>query len=434
MFRVSGWWAAVAAVGPLLGAVVAAGQLPVAPPPRPAGLGAARQAYLAELAARFEPFDLTYLPRPADEVRVVFAVRPAVVLNHPDLRQHAPAVNAFIGQAVPFLGVRTPAGPGLEEVDALIIGGEPEVRLTDESFFLGGKGKGFLARTRKPYDWSATARRWFPGGKPVAYHGATYLAVVPDFSGAVSTLTGSQLLAGVVSVLAQPVKDGERYAVYAPDGRTVVVDEEKAVRALIDRVREGGAAPAPPGWDRVSRGLIAVAVDNSRKDWVGPLPAAFPPEAAGPIRRVLASADALAVGLEIGPVNRVRLVAVGRDAGAGWTATAAARAFFAFALDQSGRDEDEAVNEPDLRDVLFGGTVRPIRHGFEYVAEAPGDWIAEAVREAATPKPAVSATPPPPIPTPPASANRSTDPATEWSKVVPTPLDALRPVAEKKKD
>ena len=100
---------------------------------------------------------------------------------------------------------------------------------------------GLTVRAAAPFDWLAFLRQWRMDFTEVREGGRAYYKI-----------TG-------------PLKEvlGPDPCVYLADDRTVVFDGEKAIRPLAGR--ETPSLPAylrGPDWERASRGLLAVAVDN----------------------------------------------------------------------------------------------------------------------------------------------------------------------------
>ena len=56
---------------------------------------------------------------------------------------------------------------------------------------------------------------------------------------------------------------GPNPCVYLPDERTIVLDEGAAIQKLVRRVKPGVPAYlSGPEWERVSRGVLAVTINN----------------------------------------------------------------------------------------------------------------------------------------------------------------------------
>jgi beta-lactamase regulating signal transducer with metallopeptidase domain len=110
-------------------------------------------------------------------------------------------------------------------------GGEPN------NLLLGG----LTVRTTAPFDWLAYLREWRFDLTAVREHGRVYYKMT-----------------GPLQPMLGPVP-----CLYLPDDRTIIFDEEKTIRTLLNR-----ATPSVPGylrgadWARASRGLLAVAIDN----------------------------------------------------------------------------------------------------------------------------------------------------------------------------
>ena len=93
----------------------------------------------------------------------------------------------------------------------------------------------------KPFDWLAFLRQWRFECEEVRVEGHAYYKITGKFK---------RLL-------------GPNPCVFLPDDRTIVFDEEDVIRKIA-----GGEGPAPPAylrgkeWERASRGLVAVAINN----------------------------------------------------------------------------------------------------------------------------------------------------------------------------
>lgn len=106
---------------------------------------------------------------------------------------------------------------------------------------------GFAVRTVAPYDWRALLEAYPLNLKELKDGDQTYFTIV---------VPGD----AVAGQMPTPLP----LAVYLPDDRTMVVESESFIRSLIRRT--GPTAPSylqGDGWARISRGLLAVAVDNS---------------------------------------------------------------------------------------------------------------------------------------------------------------------------
>jgi len=129
---------------------------------------------------------------------------------------------------------------GVEDIEWMTCGirfgraksNEGDVR---HSFGLGG----LTVRTAAPFDWLAFLRQWHSDCTEARNGGRVYYKL----TGPVQELLGS--------------------CVCLLDDRTVVFDDEEAIRAFLGR---GPSQPPAyirgPGWERASRGLLAVAINN----------------------------------------------------------------------------------------------------------------------------------------------------------------------------
>jgi hypothetical protein len=102
---------------------------------------------------------------------------------------------------------------------------------------------GLMVRTIEPFDWAQQIRAWWPSVREVRDAGRVYYK-----------LTCPQL--------------APNPCFYLPDDRTIVLDDEEPLLRII---RRGAPATSPyaqgPDWERVSRGLLVVALDNRAGRW-----------------------------------------------------------------------------------------------------------------------------------------------------------------------
>ena len=99
------------------------------------------------------------------------------------------------------------------------------------------------ARMVGPFDWLAYLRQWRVEFKETDVKGRTYYKVTGEFEKILGPLP----------------------CIFLPDDRTIVFDAEDAIRKIA-----GGDDPAPPAylrgkeWERASRGLVAIAINNQK--------------------------------------------------------------------------------------------------------------------------------------------------------------------------
>lgn len=225
----------------------AAEGLPVAPPPRPA-----------------MPFDLTYLPPDCAAEglpRLLVAVRPAAVFRHPDATKLAvKADEALGGLAREWLGAAQTAGPGVDAVESVLLTGHVTIvhnGQAEKPNSLIGNATGVVVRTREPFDWAEAVAGWYPDAKAVKHKG-TPLTLIP--------------LPPALAEFFPPTGADAMFTVYVPDDRTIVLGPEASIRKLVDRVKAGGKAPRPAGWDEVERADLAVAVEVPDKAMIDRMP------------------------------------------------------------------------------------------------------------------------------------------------------------------
>jgi hypothetical protein len=204
--------------------------------------GAAAPAPAAKPATA--PFDQSLLGPSAAQADGVFAVRPSALLNRPGTEHLRRKMNAWIGLLTGNLGT-----------DGEHIHVEDVEQVMGRVYFKGenqvGKRAVILSlnvlRTTKDMDWPKLGEQWGLKVKEHHWKGETYVSVA--MTAILSAITG--------------VRD-DAY-LWAPDARTLVLDDESAIKALIE-AKAGRTKPATPlfaaGWDAVSRGLFAFAIDN----------------------------------------------------------------------------------------------------------------------------------------------------------------------------
>lgn len=198
----------------------------------------------AKPAEQMAPFDLTLLAGTDDKDLVGFvAVRPAAILKRPETK---PVVRLINDQIDTWTAAFKAGGVGLHVEDVEQVLGRVYIKGENES------GKRYLVtsmnvlRTTRDIDWEKLRDQCGPAMKQHAYRGETYVSVPmpPEIAG----------LVGVKSGL-----------LWAADRRTLLLDSEGGIKAQID-AKVDGKRPALPayasGWEVVSRGLVALALDN----------------------------------------------------------------------------------------------------------------------------------------------------------------------------
>ena len=204
------------------------------------------------------PFDVRYVP---ERMSGVVAFRPAATLRRPGMER----LMSLYQKTILELDLETIAKGlqvdmsrpgfrklGLDEIESFVCGfrfGQPanKPKNADGEPLQSIEFGGLTVRTVAPFDWPAFLRQWklkleeVRVGREVCYK-----------------ITGPMAdEAGVPGFL------------YLPDDRTMVCNEEATIRSLIAR----GSSSTPaylrgPDWDRASRGLLAVAVNNQADGFV----------------------------------------------------------------------------------------------------------------------------------------------------------------------
>ena len=195
-----------------------------------------------------ERFELRYAPEGMDGV---IAIRPAAALGHAGMGRLATVLSAELASGLAELsrqlGVDTSAPGfltlGLGDIESVVSGfgfrrnGNDERNKMHQLMF----GGVVTVRTTAPFDWLAYLRQWGVGFEEVRQKGRVFYKI-----------TGS---------LAPHL--GPDPCVYLHDDRTAVFGATSAIQMLA--AREDPGTPAylrGPDWERVSRGLLAVAINN----------------------------------------------------------------------------------------------------------------------------------------------------------------------------
>jgi beta-lactamase regulating signal transducer with metallopeptidase domain len=195
--------------------------------------------------AAVAPFDLSLVGGTDDkEVAGVFGIRPAALLKRPGMKPMRRLLNDEIDTFTKPLKLGG-VGIHVEDVEQVMgrvyIKGENKTGKRSVMFGLN------VLRTTRDMDWAKLRDQCGRKMKQHRWKGETYISfpMVPFFRG----ITG---------------RKGDGYF-WAADARTLILDSEDVIKAQIE-ARAGGPKPAAPvyaaGWDRVSRGLLALALNN----------------------------------------------------------------------------------------------------------------------------------------------------------------------------
>jgi beta-lactamase regulating signal transducer with metallopeptidase domain len=200
-----------------------------------------------DTTARPAPFNLRFVP---DSMPGVVAFRPAATFAHRGLASAARLIDEESLRACARLLNIDLARPdrlqlGIENIESVVLG---------LNFDQGGKdehgkkmhrimvGAPVTVRTTAPFDWLGFLRQW-----------GCELHEVRDGERVYFTITGDA-----------QAHVGPDPCVYLPDDRTAVFSDGRTMRTLI---RPEARALAPhvsgPEWERLSRGLLAVALRNT---------------------------------------------------------------------------------------------------------------------------------------------------------------------------
>jgi beta-lactamase regulating signal transducer with metallopeptidase domain len=199
--------------------------------------------------ADLEPIELIHVPEMIhipDSMVGFVAFRPAATFHHLGMSRYATMIRDFsVAELAKALKV-DPSKPGsltlgLEDIGWVTCGlGLRSVKSQKDGHTMHAMMFGGLTvRTVRPFDWLAFLRQWRCEFTEVREGERTYHKM-------------SGLMVG-----------GPKTAVYQPDNRTIVFDDEEAIQKLIRRDKPlVPAYLASPEWERASRGLLAVAINN----------------------------------------------------------------------------------------------------------------------------------------------------------------------------
>jgi beta-lactamase regulating signal transducer with metallopeptidase domain len=195
-------------------------------------------------ATEVVPFDPSLVYRSDKKTDGFFAARPAALLKRPGAESMVTLINAEIDAMT--AGIKAGGlGIHVEDVEQVMgrvmFGGEnkPGKRTLMSSLN--------MIRTVRDMDWVKLRDLCGPKLKQHQYRGETYVSFqMPEILMGLSDVRGDGFL-------------------WAADARTLIFDIEDAIKEQIDAKLSGKKQALPAyaaGWDAVSRGLFAIALDN----------------------------------------------------------------------------------------------------------------------------------------------------------------------------
>ncbi len=203
-----------------------------------------RPAATAAQTTAVVPFDLSLLGQSDGKEDGVFGVRPAAILNRPGAEQVLRFSNPLIDTMTASLKTGG-VGIHLEDVEQVVgrvfVRGENKPGKRQIMFSLT------VLRTTRDMDWAKLRDECGPKLKHHRWKGETYVST------------------SLQPFVAAVVPGKSEICLWAADARTLVLDGEDGIKARIE-AKSGGTKLPPPdyavGWDAVSRGLFAVAINN----------------------------------------------------------------------------------------------------------------------------------------------------------------------------
>jgi beta-lactamase regulating signal transducer with metallopeptidase domain len=277
------------------------------------------------------PFDLSYL---APDAVGAMGFRPAVFFAQPGMAAMAKLANAEIARGLKELGVKGELGLRVEDVEQITGSMQLKTdtsRKEGQTMMLEALG---LIRTVKEFDWHGCLTRLFPGAIEIQHAGQRYYKVPKGVMAPLAVRFGTLELCYII-----------------PDARTTVFDTEPHIRRLLEKGKTPRSALAwAVDWERIDRGLLAVAISGRDKRWLHDR--RKPEESVAPEFLVMCEhADSLAYGVRS-------------------TDHLTAEAFF-----RSSNDESAAAVEKALRDLLAGE-----RHKVDAPSSTQAQKTSERVR------------------------------------------------------
>jgi beta-lactamase regulating signal transducer with metallopeptidase domain len=198
----------------------------------------------AAQTAAVVPFDLSLLGQSDGKEDGVFGVRPAAILNRPGGEPALRLLNPLIDNLTAPLKA---GGVGIHIEDVEQVMGRVYIRGENKP----GKHTLMMSltvlRTTRDMDWAKLRDECGPELKHHHWKGETYVST-----------SWAPLFLGIPGIKGD-------LCLWAANARTLVIDGEDAIKAHIDAKVGGAKLPLPDyaaDWDRVSRGLFAVALDN----------------------------------------------------------------------------------------------------------------------------------------------------------------------------
>jgi hypothetical protein len=195
-------------------------------------------------AAEGAPFDLSLVLGQDKEADGVYGIRPAALLNRPALEPVRKSLNKWIDR---FTRELRKGGVGIhvEDVEQLMgrVYFKGENKVGKRSLLMSIN----VLRTNKGMDWARLREECGTKIEKYQWKGDTYISI--HMLSALISLTGAT----------------DDVYLWAADARTLVLHDEDTIKNLIE-AKLAGKKPAAPdyaaSWDRVSRHLLAVALDN----------------------------------------------------------------------------------------------------------------------------------------------------------------------------
>ncbi len=253
------------------------------------------------------PFDTTYMP---DSARGIVAFRPAAIMRRPGGDRLAALVREQVREFE--VGVAKGLHVDTQQAGFLQLGGGdiesvvlnykigvkkvPPQQNEPEQLLHTIESDSLTVRTMAAFDWLAFFRQWklqvtaIPVGAQ-----AYYQVMIPEEPA--STMS---------------------FFVYLPDDRTLVINEPETIRQHLAR-----AVPAAPAylreydWERASRGLLAIAIDNRDDRFVKPYERAPAEPEDKAVLELFAGIDRWIIGVPDAPTLSVIARATPRNLRAG---------------------------------------------------------------------------------------------------------------------